>query len=44
MREAIKDIGGTLPENQPTPKMEISAIERRQLTAMRKQKNKMLDE
>jgi DNA-damage-inducible protein D len=44
VREAIRDIGGTLPENQPTPGMGITAVERQQLAAMRKRKNKMLDE
>ncbi|MCL2751660.1 MAG: DNA damage-inducible protein D [Firmicutes bacterium] len=44
VREAIEDIGGTLPENQPTPKSSITQIEREQLNRMKASKNKMLDE
>jgi DNA-damage-inducible protein D len=43
VREAIADIGGTLPEKQPTPKYGISEIERQQLRALKNKKN-MLDE
>jgi len=44
VREAIEDIGGTLPEEQPTPENSITQIEREQLNRMKAGKNKMLDE
>jgi len=44
VRNAIKQTGGTLPEDQPTPKNSITEVEREQIRAMKNRKNKMLDE
>ena len=45
VRKAIKDIGGTMPENLPTPKKSISQVEKEQLkTLKKKSKLLMLDE
>ena len=47
VRKAIKDIGGTMPEELPTPKKSIKEIEKEQMEKL-KQKSKlkklMLDE
>ncbi|GHV03444.1 hypothetical protein FACS1894211_16170 [Clostridia bacterium] len=43
VRKAIEDIGGVLPEDQPTPKSGITEIERQQIRAL-KDKKLMLDE
>lgn len=45
VRKAIKDIGGTMPEDLPTPKKSISQVEREQLKRLKDKKTKlMLDE
>ena len=45
VREAIKRVDGTLPENLPTPAKSISEIEREQLNKLKKRKKPlMLDE
>jgi len=44
VRNAIRQTGGTMPEDQPTPKSSITEIEREQIKAMKGRKNKMLDE
>jgi DNA-damage-inducible protein D len=47
VRQTIKDLGGTMPEDLPTPKKSISRVEREQLTALRRMAKKkllMLDE
>ena len=44
VRGAITRAGGTLPEEQPTPKSSITQVEREQLNKMKAGKNKMLDE
>jgi len=44
VRNAIEQTRGTMPENQPTPKSSITEVEREQINAMKKKKNKMLDE
>ena len=47
VRAAIKRVGGTLPENLPTPKKSISQVEREQIAALKKSAKKnplMLDE
>lgn len=45
VRKAIKDIGGTMPENLPTPEKSISKIEKQQLKRLKDSNKKlMLDE
>lgn len=45
VRETIKKIGGTMPENLPTPKKSISEIEQEQLKQLKNERQKlMLDE
>ncbi len=44
VRNAIKQTGGTMPEDMPTPAKSITEVERQQLNKMRATKNKMLDE
>lgn len=45
VREAIAKIGGTMPEDLPTPEKSISQIEREQLKQLKKDRKKlMLDE
>ena len=45
VRKAIKDIGGTMPENLPTPEKSISKIEKEQLKRLKMSKKRlMLDE
>jgi len=44
VRNAINQTGGTMPEDQPTPKSSITEVEREQIRAMKNRKNKMLDE
>ena len=45
VRKAIKDIGGTMPENLPTPKKSIKQVEKEQLKRLKDKKTKlMLDE
>lgn len=45
VRKAIKDIGGTMPEDLPTPEKSIKEVEREQLKKLKKSKKKlMLDE
>lgn len=44
VRATIKRVGGTLPENQPTPEKSIEQITREQLKKLKKQPKKMLDE
>ncbi|MFI3229111.1 MAG: DNA damage-inducible protein D [Bacillota bacterium] len=44
VRDAIKQTGGTMPEDMPTPQKSITEVERQQLNKMRATKNKMLDE
>ena len=45
VRETIKRVGGTLPEDLPTPEKGISEIEKEQLRKLKKSKKKfMLDE
>jgi DNA-damage-inducible protein D len=47
VRQTIKDLGGTMPEDLPTPKKSISRVEREQLAALRRRAKKkplMLDE
>ena len=45
VRKAIEDIGGTMPEDLPTPKKSIKEIEKEQLKRLKKKKgNLMLDE
>ena len=45
MRKAIKDIGGTMPEDLPTPEKSIKQVEREQLKRLKNRKTKlMLDE
>lgn len=45
VRKAIQDIGGTMPENLPTPKKSIKQIEKEQLKKLKDKKRKlMLDE
>ena len=45
VRKAIKDIGGTMPEDLPTPEKSISQVEKEQLKRLKNIKNKlMLDE
>lgn len=45
VRKAIEDIGGTMPENLPTPEKSIKQVEREQLKRLKDKKTKlMLDE
>ena len=45
VRETIEKIGGTMPEDLPTPKKSISQIEREQIKRLKKDRKKlMLDE
>ena len=45
VRAAIKRVGGTMPENLPTPEKSISQVEREQLNKLKKRKKPlMLDE
>lgn len=45
VRETIEKIGGTMPEDLPTPEKSISEIEREQLKQLKKERKKlMLDE
>lgn len=45
VRKAIKDIGGTMPEDLPTPEKSIKEIEKEQLKKLKNNKKKlMLDE
>lgn len=45
VRNAIKRVGGTIPEDLPTPKKSITLIEKEQLKKLKNSKNKlMLDE
>ena len=45
VRKAIEDIGGTMPEDLPTPEKNIKQIEKEQLKRLKDNKNKlMLDE
>ncbi len=45
VRETIQKIGGTMPEDLPTPEKSISQIEREQLKKLKKERKKlMLDE
>ena len=45
VRNAIKDIGGTMPENLPTPEKSIKQVEKEQLKRLKDKKTKlMLDE
>ena len=45
VRQAIKDIGGTMPEDLPTPEKSIKEIGKEQLQRLKKKKGKlMLDE
>lgn len=45
VRETIEKIGGTMPEDLPTPQKSISQVEREQLKQLKKDRKKlMLDE
>ena len=44
VRETIKRVNGTLPEDQPTPTKSIETIQREQLRKLKKKKLLMLDE
>ena len=45
VRKTIERVGGTMPENLPTPDKGISQIEREQIQRLKKSKKKlMLDE
>ena len=45
VRKAIEDIGGTMPEDLPTPEKSIKQIEKEQLKRLKDKKTKlMLDE
>jgi len=44
VRETIKRVGGTLPEDLPTPKRSITEIEREQLKKLDEADQLMLDE
>ena len=45
VRETIEKIGGTMPEDLPTPEKSISQVEREQLKKLKKDRKKlMLDE
>jgi DNA-damage-inducible protein D len=41
---ACKNIGGVLPENQPTPDKSIEEVQKEQLKKLKSQKKLMLDE
>lgn len=42
VRNAIKEIGGTMPENLPTPEKSISKIEKEQLKRLKNTKKKLM--
>ena len=42
VRQAIKDIGGTMPEDLPTPEKSIQEIEKEQLQRLKKKKGKLM--
>lgn len=44
VRQTIKRVGGTLPEQQPTPQKSIDEITKEQLEKLKSQTHKMLDE
>ena len=47
VRQTIKDLGGTMPEDLPTPEKSISQVEREQITELKRKAKKkplMLDE
>lgn len=45
VRQTIKRVGGTMPENLPTPEKSISQVEKEQLKLLKKERKKlMLDE
>lgn len=44
VRATIKRVGGTLPEDQPTPQKSIDQITKEQLKKLKSQSKKMLDE
>lgn len=44
VRETIEKIGGTMPEELPTPKKSISQVEREQIKKLKKDHTLMLDE
>ena len=47
VRQTIKDLGGTMPEDLPTPEKSISQVEREQIVALKRKAKKkplMLDE
>lgn len=45
VRKAIGDIGGTMPEDLPTPEKSIKQVEKEQLKRLKNKKTKlMLDE
>ena len=47
VRQTIKDLGGTMPENLPVPVRGISQVEREQIAALKRKAKKkplMLDE
>lgn len=45
VRQTIKELGGTMPENLPTPEKSINKVEKEQLKKLKKSKKRlMLDE
>lgn len=44
VRATIKRVGGTLPEDQPTPEKSVEQIAKEQIKQLKKKKNLMLDE
>ena len=42
VRKAIEDIGGTMPEDLPTPKKSIKQVEREQLKRLKDKKTKLM--
>jgi DNA-damage-inducible protein D len=47
VRQTIKDLGGTMPEDLPTPEKSISQVEREQIAELKRKSKKkplMLDE
>lgn len=42
VRKAIKDIGGTMPENLPTPEKSIKQVEKEQLKQLKHNKTKLI--
>ena len=44
VRNAIKRVGGTLPEDQPTPEKGIDEIAKEQIKKLKKKKKLLLDE